>query len=164
MLQKWPAGDFPGGSMVKNPPPVRGTLVWSLVWEASTRHGATKPVPQTWAHMLGLLKAQDPQSVVHSKRSRCNERPLQREACAPQQRAAPAHPNKRKLAPSNKDPARAKMKINTSIQNKWPAGQFTAFPHQSPHIEVCFAPCGVGIRESQSTGEERKHYGSFSVP
>ena len=36
--------DFRGGAVVKNPPPIQGTQVWSLIWEDPTRHRATKPM------------------------------------------------------------------------------------------------------------------------
>ena len=34
---------FPGGSMLKNPPSVQETRVWSLAWKDPACHGATKP-------------------------------------------------------------------------------------------------------------------------
>ena len=37
-------GDFPGGSVVENPPANAGAQVQSLVREASTRHGSTMPI------------------------------------------------------------------------------------------------------------------------
>ena len=36
--------DFPGGTVVKNPPANAGDRVPSLVWEDPTCRGATKPV------------------------------------------------------------------------------------------------------------------------
>ena len=37
-------GDFPGGTVVKNPPAMQGTRVRALVREDPTYRGATKPV------------------------------------------------------------------------------------------------------------------------
>ena len=37
-------GDFPGGTVVKNLLPMKGTQVRVLVREDPTRHGATKPM------------------------------------------------------------------------------------------------------------------------
>ena len=36
--------DFPGGTVVKNPPPRQGTQVRALVREDPTCHGVTKPL------------------------------------------------------------------------------------------------------------------------
>ena len=84
--------------------PVQGTLVWSLVWEDFTYHGATKPVRHnywaralrpsgrnSWAHVLQLLK------------------PVCPRAHAVQQRVAPTC-NWRKAACSNEDSEQPKIK------------------------------------------------------
>ena len=57
---------------------MKETLVWSLVWEDPTCHGAAKPSHHSyWAGAL--------EPLLHNKRSGCNEKPVR---C--NQRAAPA--------------------------------------------------------------------------
>ena len=61
--------------------PMQGTRVWALIREDPTCRGATKPVHHNfWS---SLPRARAPQQ----------EKPLQWEARAPQQRVAPAHRN-----------------------------------------------------------------------
>ena len=64
--------------------PMQGTQVWSLVWEDSTCHGATKPwVPQLlsthfkaseldWAHITQLLKPPGLEPMLPNKGSHCD--------------------------------------------------------------------------------------------
>ena len=71
--------------------PRQGTRVWALVREDATCHRATKPVHHNywacalepvshnyWAHVPQLLKPVSLESVLHNKRSRCNEKPAHR--------------------------------------------------------------------------------------
>ena len=44
LLKEKQSRDFPGGTVVKNPPATQGTQVRALVREDPTCHGATKPV------------------------------------------------------------------------------------------------------------------------
>ena len=82
--------------------PVQGTRVWALVREDPTCLGATKPVRHSywdcalepashnyWAHIPQLLKPAHLEPVLCTQQ----EKPLQWEACATQQRVAPAHRN-----------------------------------------------------------------------
>ena len=101
--------DFPGGTVVKNPPANAGKRVQSLVWEDLTCPRATKPVRHNywacapepashnyWARMLQLVKPAHLEPMLH------NEKPPLWEACAPQWRVAPAHR-------SNEDPTQPKI-------------------------------------------------------
>ena len=57
------------GKKKKNPPPVQGTRVQSLVWEDPTCLGAAKPMHHNyWTCAL--------EPVLHNKRSHCNEKPV----------------------------------------------------------------------------------------
>ena len=69
--------------------PVRGTRVWSLVWEDPTCHGAAKPTchncwacaPEPashncWACAPQLRKRMRLEPVLRNKRSHCNEKPV----------------------------------------------------------------------------------------
>ena len=50
--KKYPFLDFPGSPVVRIHLPMQGTQVWSLVWEDSLCHRATKPVHHNyWTHM-----------------------------------------------------------------------------------------------------------------
>ena len=68
--------------------PMQKTRVWSLIWEDSMCHGATKPE----CHSVPTTR-KDSQREVHT----------------PQQTVAPAHHNERKPEHSNKDPAQPKV-------------------------------------------------------
>ena len=81
-------GGLPGGTVVKNPPPMQGTQVRSLVREDPTCCRATKPVHHNylacaleptshnyWAHAPQLLKPACLEPVLHNKRGHCNEKP-----------------------------------------------------------------------------------------
>ena len=81
--------DFPGGTVVKNPPAKAGTWVWALVREDPTCCGATKPMchnywactlqPMShnyWAHVPQLLKPAHLEPVLCNKRSHRNEKPV----------------------------------------------------------------------------------------
>ena len=72
---KWEQ-DFPGGSVDRSPSAIPGTQVQFLVQEDSTRHEATKPT----CHNYWACAPQQ-------------EKPLQWEAHALQQRAAPVRHN-----------------------------------------------------------------------
>ena len=62
--------DFPGGTVVKNPPANAGDTGSALVWEDPTCREATKPcVPQ-------LLKPVCLEPVLRNKRSHHNEKPM----------------------------------------------------------------------------------------
>ena len=68
--------DFPGGTVVKNPPAMQGTRVRSLVREDPTCHGATKPMCHNyWA--CALKPASHNYWSPHPR------------ACAPQQEKPP---------------------------------------------------------------------------
>ena len=69
--------------------PMQGTRVWALVQEDPTCHGATKPVYHNYwtcaleptSHNYGawvpqLLKPTCLESMLHNKRSHCNEKPM----------------------------------------------------------------------------------------
>ena len=59
--------------------PMQGTQIWSLVWEDSTCHGATKPVcHHYWAHVLQLLRPAHLEPVLCYKSSHHDERPAHR--------------------------------------------------------------------------------------
>ena len=61
---------------------MQGTQVRVLVWEDPTCRGATKPVSHNyWARVPQLLKPTRLEPVLHNK-----DKPLQWEACTPQQR------------------------------------------------------------------------------
>ena len=66
-IQNLDTGDFPGGPVVKNPLPIQGTWVWSLVQEDSTYHRASKSMHRTY----GALEP-----MPCKKRSYHNERPM----------------------------------------------------------------------------------------
>ena len=84
--------------------PVQGTLVWSLVREDFTYHGATKPVRHNyWARTLG------PSSRVSWARVLQLLKPVCPRAHALQQRVAPAC-DWRKAACSNEDSEQPKIK------------------------------------------------------
>ena len=76
--------DFPGGTVVKNPPANSGTRVRALVQEDPTCHGATKARgPQllslrSRAREPQLLKPARLEPVLRNKRSHCNEKPTHR--------------------------------------------------------------------------------------
>lgn len=66
-------GGLPGGPVVKSPPAIEGTGVWSLVWEDTARRvqlrrciTATAPALRAWESctMLGLLRCE----ALHHKR------------------------------------------------------------------------------------------------
>ena len=99
---------FPGGAVVKNPPPMQGTWVRALVWEDPTCHGATKPVRHNywawalepmshnyWARVPQLLSPHATTTEAHVPRAGApqQEKPPQWEAHAPQWRVAPARRN-----------------------------------------------------------------------
>ena len=80
--------DFPGGTVVKNPPANAGTRVRSLVQKDPTCCGATKAVHGSyractlepmnhnyWARALQLLKPAHLEPMLHNNRSHCNEKP-----------------------------------------------------------------------------------------
>ena len=70
-------GDFPGGTVIKNPLPMQGTRVWSLFWEDPTCCRATKPVRHNyWAHLPQLLKFTRLEPVLRNKRRHYNENPV----------------------------------------------------------------------------------------
>ena len=90
---------FPGGTVVKNPPANAGDT--ALVREDPTCRRAAKSMHHNYwtcalepashnysARVLQLLKPTCLEPMLHSK-----EKPLQREAHAPQQRVAPARHN-----------------------------------------------------------------------
>ena len=99
--------------------PMQGTWVRALVGEDPSCRGATKPVHHNywacaleptshnyWSHVPQLLKPVCLEPML------CNEMPRQWEACAPQQRAAPACRQREK--------ARAQQRPNTAKnKNKW---------------------------------------------
>ena len=64
-------GDFPGGVVVKNPPPNAGTQVRSLDREDPTCCGATKPMHHNYSAC-----ALEP--VLRNKKSHRNEKPAHR--------------------------------------------------------------------------------------
>ena len=80
--------DFPGGTVVKNPPANAGTQVRALFREDPTCRGATKPVCHNywacaleptshnyWACVPQLLKPMPLEPMLHNKRSHRNEKP-----------------------------------------------------------------------------------------
>ena len=84
--------------------PMQGTRVRALVREDPTCRGATKPVRHNywacalepvshnfWAHVLQLLSPRATTAEAGAPRARApqQEKPPQREACAPQRRVAP---------------------------------------------------------------------------
>ena len=79
--------------------PIQGTRVWALVWEDPTCCGATKPMGHNyWACALEpkepqLLSPRATTTEARAPRSHTpqQEKPLQWEAHALQQRVAPAH-------------------------------------------------------------------------
>ena len=79
---------------MKNPLPVQGTWVHSLVQEDSICLRTTKP-------------------MFHNRRSHCNEKPMHHE------RVGPAHCNQRKPRHSNEGPVqlKTKKKKKASIKN-----------------------------------------------
>ena len=93
--------DFPGGEWWRILLPMQGTWVRSLVQEDSTCHGAAKPVHHNyWActlepmsHNYWSLQATTTENHMPRARALQQEKPPQWEACAPQQREAPAHRN-----------------------------------------------------------------------
>ena len=94
--------DFPGGTMVKNPPAnAGGTRVRSLVREDLTCRRATKPMRHNyWAcslepacHNYWSLRATTTEAHMPRARAPQQEKPPQWEAHAPQRRVAPAHHN-----------------------------------------------------------------------
>ena len=83
--------DFPGGTVVKNPPTSAGDAGLILVQEDPTCHGTTKPVRHNcwacaleptshnyWAHAPQLLKPAHLEPMLHNKRSHCNEKATHR--------------------------------------------------------------------------------------
>ena len=97
--------------------PMQRTQVRALVQEDPTCRGAIKPMCHNywactlepashncWARVLQLLK---PAPRAHAPQQ---EKPLQWEARALQQRVAPAHRSQRKPAHSNEDPTQPKKK------------------------------------------------------
>ena len=69
---------FPGGPVVKNPPAMQRTWIWSLIWEDPTVHKATEPMHHNyWAWVPQLLKPMQPRA-----RALQQEKPLQWEAWA----------------------------------------------------------------------------------
>ena len=109
-------GGFPGGSMVKNLPPVQKTQVWSLVQEDPTCCTATKPMRHNywacalelgdsncWTYALLLLKPMHPWACV-----------LQQEATAmgslhTATEGSPDLLQLEKSLHSNEDPAQSKI-------------------------------------------------------
>ena len=83
---------------------MQGTQVWALVQEDPTCRGATKPVHHNWAcalepasHNYWACALEPPCQTTETRAPRAHavqqEKPLQWEAHAPQQRVAPAHRN-----------------------------------------------------------------------
>ena len=82
-------GDFPGGTVVKNPPANAGDMGSSPVREDPTCSRTAKPVGHNcwacaleptshnyWARVPQLLKPTHLEPVLHNKRSHCNEKPV----------------------------------------------------------------------------------------
>ena len=64
---------------------MQGTQVQSLVWEDPTCLGATKPEYHNYQDcpVQQLQKPVHPEPVLHSKRSRCNEKPVNNQEQTP---------------------------------------------------------------------------------
>ena len=85
--------DFPGGTVDRNPLPIQGTRVHSLVWEDSMFPQTLSPCARTreaWAP--GRLEP-----VPHNKRRHHNEKPAHHN-----QRVALTHHNQRKAHTAKK--------------------------------------------------------------
>ena len=80
-----------------------------LVWEESTRHGATKPVPWNWPKPLSpraaALKPACREPVLHNKRSHCSGKP--------------AHCNKEQPHSLQLEKAHTKQQRPNAVKNKY---------------------------------------------
>ena len=107
--------------------PIQGTQVQFLVWEDPTcSPGTWAPVPQllslhSGAHVLQPLKPSCSRACAPQR-----EKPLQGEACRPQQRAAPAPCKQRKPMHSSEDPAQPKINILIFFKKSTVEGRGTA--------------------------------------
>ena len=98
--------------------PMQGTQVWALVWEDPTCRRATKPVRHNcwacalepashkyWARVPQLLRPVRLEPVLHSKRSRRNEKPAHHN-----EEWTPLSTTREEPARSNEDPMQPKIK------------------------------------------------------